>query len=120
MCVRSPSSNEKRGFVLGNRSLSKQSAGNSTYSSAHFEFFAVSFFLIDLQYRRNPAAVTGRYSTFKEFYILDSIRIKYGEKAKEMRRIKNGGFIQQNKILICSPTPDIKARRSFSGISDPR
>src|SRR5690606_2440097 len=101
MSIRASSGYQERHFIFNDRPFKHQATRNEPNSSCSVEFFAVSFFLINIQNRRNSTSVSSRNSAFIQFQIFNRIRIKNGEKPKKVRGTIHRSFIKQNQILVC-------------------
>ena len=77
------------------------------------ETFCVAVFHPHVYHRSQPATIFGRQIAFVQVNTFYGIVIKNGEKPHQVTCIVDGGFIQQNQVLVWPTTAYTQPRRSF-------
>src|SRR5690606_4683 len=98
--IGSAAAQHKRAFVFDERRFYFQSGSNKSDATFCNKFFVVTVHHRDVQNRRNPPAELGRNATFIELGIFYGIRVEGRKESHQVGSIVNGGFVQQDEVLV--------------------
>ena len=101
------------GLVFDNRPLDHDVGGNEPDTTLHMVFFLVAVLHVDVDNGGKTTAVTCWESAFYKLHRLDGVAIEDRKETEEVVGIVDGGFIEDDEVLVGTATAHVDARSTF-------
>src|SRR5882757_640698 len=113
--IGSPCADGKRTFILYNRAFGIEPGRDQPDTPAQVIVLVIPVIHFNIHYGGETTSIFGRHSPLVNRDILYSVRVEGGKESQEVRGIVDGGFIQQDQVLVGAPAPYKKTAVAVSG-----
>ena len=111
--VGAPPREDEGGAVPAQRPLHGELRGDEPHRALGLELLHVAVLHVDLQHRREAAAVTGREAGLGDLHVLDGVGVEDREEAEEVGGVVDRGVVEEDQVLVGAAAAHVEAAHAL-------